>query len=117
MPVSPKPGSSPFCAAWSPSTAAGRSELATGSAGELAARPRPGAGMSTSITHLWRLVRWGRNLARHGALKGIESDPLTPPRVRLLCRVARFGARVPKQPAYAGASQAIGPAALKLGQA
>src|SRR3546814_7714960 len=91
------PGSSPFWAAWSPSTAAGRSELAPGSAGELAARPRPGAGMSTSITHLWRLVRWGRTLARHGALKGIERDPLTPPRVRLLCRVARFGARVPKR--------------------
>src|SRR3546814_16749937 len=90
----------PFWAAWSPSTAAGRSELAPGSAGELAARPRPGAGMSTSITHLWRLVRWGRTLARHGALKGIERDPLTPPRVRLLCRVARFGARVPQQPAY-----------------
>src|SRR3546814_4642017 len=107
----------PFWAAWSPSTAAGRSELAPGSAGELAARPRPGAGMSTSITHLWRLVRWGRTLARHGALKGIERDPLTPPRVRLLCRVARFGARVPKQPAYADAFQAIGPAAIKLGQA
>src|SRR3546814_3565556 len=73
--------------------------------------------MSTSITHLWRLVRWGRTLARHGALKGIERDPLTPPRVRLLCRVARFGARVPKQPAYADAFQAIGPAAIKLGQA
>src|SRR3546814_16822930 len=79
MPVSPKPGSSPFWAAWSPSTAAGRSELAPGSAGELAARPRPGAGMSTSITHLWRLVRWGRTLARHGAPQGIERDPLTDP--------------------------------------
>src|SRR3546814_3832682 len=66
--------------------------------------------MSTSITHLWRLVRWGRTLARHGALNGIERDPLTPPRVRLLCRVARFGARVPKQPAYADAFQALGPA-------
>jgi ubiquinone biosynthesis protein len=73
--------------------------------------------MSTSATHLWRLIRWGRTLARHGALKGIEKDPLTPPRVRLLCRIARLGARVPKQPAYAAAFQAIGPAAIKLGQA
>lgn len=73
--------------------------------------------MSTSITHLWRLIRWGRTLARHGALRGIERDPLTPPRVRLLARIARFGARVPKQPAYADAFQSIGPAAIKLGQA
>ncbi len=73
--------------------------------------------MSTSITHLWRLIRWGRILARHGALKGIERDPMTPPRVRLLCRVARFGAWVPAKPAYADAFQAIGPAAIKLGQA
>src|SRR3546814_9780737 len=73
--------------------------------------------MCTSTARLWLLVRWGRTLPRHGALKGSERDPRTPPRVRLLCRVARFGARVPKQPAYADAFQAIGPAAIKLGQA
>ena len=32
-------------------------------------------------------------------------------------RLARFGARVPKVPAYAEAFRAIGPAAIKLGQA
>ncbi|GAA4812617.1 2-polyprenylphenol 6-hydroxylase [Sphingosinicella ginsenosidimutans] len=67
--------------------------------------------------HVWRLLRWGRVLARHGALRGIERDPNTPPPVRRLCRIARFGARVPKVPAYAEAFQAIGPAAIKLGQA
>jgi len=66
--------------------------------------------------HFWRLLKWGRTLARHGALTGIERDPLTPPRVRRLIRLARLGARVPKQPRYADAFQAIGPAAIKLGQ-
>jgi ubiquinone biosynthesis protein len=67
--------------------------------------------------HLWRLLTWGRTLARHGALGGIERDPLTPPAVRRLARIARFGARVPASPAYADAFEAIGPAAIKLGQA
>ena len=62
------------------------------------------------------MLKWGRTLARHGALSGIERDPLTPAPVRRLIRIARFGARVPKQPAYADAFQAIGPAAIKLGQ-
>jgi len=69
------------------------------------------------VTHLWRLLRWGRTLARHGALKGIEEDPLTPPPVRRLAKLARFGARVPQIPQYALALQEIGPAAIKLGQA
>jgi len=56
-------------------------------------------------------------LARHGALRGIERDPNTPPPVRRLAKLARFGARVPRVPAYAEAFQAIGPAAIKLGQA
>ena len=56
-------------------------------------------------------------LARHGALRGIERDPNTPPPVRRLARIARFGARVPKVPTYAAAFQEIGPAAIKLGQA
>ncbi|MCY7397345.1 MAG: 2-polyprenylphenol 6-hydroxylase [Sphingomonas bacterium] len=73
--------------------------------------------MTTAITHLWRLFKWGRTLARHGALQGIERDPLTPANVRRLLRAARFGLRQPKVPDYAAALQAIGPAAIKLGQA
>jgi ubiquinone biosynthesis protein len=69
------------------------------------------------VIHVWRLLKWGRTLARHGALRGIERDPLTPPAVRRLVRIARLGARVPKLPAYAVAFESIGPAAIKLGQA
>ncbi len=47
---------------------------------------------------------------------GIERDANTPVPVRRLVRLARLGARVPKQPRYAAAFQAIGPAAIKLGQ-
>ena len=73
--------------------------------------------MTTSATHLYRLLKWGRTLARHGALRGIERDPMTPPAVRTLLRLARFGLRQPAVPDYAAALQAIGPAAIKLGQA
>ena len=73
--------------------------------------------MTTSVTHLSRLLKWGRTLARHGALRGIEEDPLTPPPVRRLAKIARFGARIPPTPDYAAALVAIGPAAIKLGQA
>ena len=73
--------------------------------------------MTTPAVHIWRLLKWGRVLARHGALRGIERDPNTPPPVRRLARIARFGARVPKVPTYATAFQDIGPAAIKLGQA
>jgi ubiquinone biosynthesis protein len=66
--------------------------------------------------HLWRLLRWGRTLARHGALAGVERDPAAPPPVRRLARLARLGARVPAVPRYAEAFQAVGPAAIKLGQ-
>ena len=72
--------------------------------------------MTAHITHIVRLLKWGRVLARHGGLRGIERDPLTPAPVRRLARLARIGARVPKQPRYAKAFQAIGPAAIKLGQ-
>ena len=72
--------------------------------------------MASPPVHLWRLLKWGRILARHGALRGIERDPNTPPSVRRLVRIARFGARVPRVPRYADAFQAIGPAAIKLGQ-
>ena len=66
--------------------------------------------------HIWRLLKWGRTLARHGALRGIERDPNTPQQVRRLVRVARFGTMQPRVPDYAAAFQAIGPAAIKLGQ-
>ena len=72
--------------------------------------------MTSSATHLFRLFRWARILARHGALRGIERDRNTPLPVRRLARIARFGARVPAVPRYADALQAIGPAAIKLGQ-
>ena len=42
---------------------------------------------------------------------------MTPPPVRRLARIARFGARIPPTPDYAAALVAIGPAAIKLGQA
>ena len=73
--------------------------------------------MTSSVTHTWRLLKWGRTLARHGALRGIEEDPLTPRQVRRLARIARFGLRMPATPDYAAALVAIGPAAIKLGQA
>ncbi len=72
--------------------------------------------MTRPSTHLWRLLKWGRTLARHGALQGIENDPATPPQFRRLARIARFGARQPATPDYAAALKAIGPAAIKLGQ-
>jgi ubiquinone biosynthesis protein len=73
--------------------------------------------MTRPTTHLLRLMKWLRTLARHGALAGIERDPMTPPQVRRIIRIARFGASVPKVPQYAEAFQACGPAAIKLGQA
>jgi ubiquinone biosynthesis protein len=72
--------------------------------------------LTAPIVHTWRLLKWGRTLARHGALKGLEADPNAPAPVKRLARVARFGARVPAVPRYADAFQAIGPAAIKLGQ-
>jgi len=73
--------------------------------------------VTSPIVHSWRLFRWGRILARHGALRGLERDPNVPPGVRRLFRILRLGARVPKVPRYAEAFEAIGPAAIKLGQA
>ncbi len=73
-------------------------------------------GLTSAATHGWRLWKWGRTLARHGALRGLERDPNTPPRVRRLLRLARLGTFAPKRPRYAAAFQAIGPAAIKLGQ-
>ncbi|KQM14756.1 2-polyprenylphenol 6-hydroxylase [Novosphingobium sp. Leaf2] len=73
--------------------------------------------MTSAVTHITRLLKWGRVLARHGALRGIENDRNAPGPVKRLCRIARFGARVPAEPDYAGAFESIGPAAIKLGQA
>jgi len=67
-------------------------------------------------THIWRLLKWGRTLAKHGALRGIEHDPNTPQPVKRLTRIARLGTIQPRTPDYAAAFQAIGPAAIKLGQ-
>ena len=48
---------------------------------------------------------------------GDRARPADPAAVRRLLRVARFGLRQPAEPDYAAALQAIGPAAIKLGQA
>jgi len=73
-------------------------------------------GLTAPATHILRLLRWGRVLARHGALRIIEEGQNTPAPVRRLCRLARFGTLQPRTPDYAAAFQAIGPAAIKLGQ-
>ncbi len=63
------------------------------------------------------MLRWGRTLARHGALRLIEEGYATPAPVRRLFRLARLGTFQPAVPDYSRAFQAIGPAAIKLGQA
>ena len=72
--------------------------------------------MTQPATHIFRLLKWGRILARHGALRIVEDHPQTPGPVRRLCRIARFGTIQPRKPQYAEAFQDIGPAAIKLGQ-
>lgn len=72
--------------------------------------------MTRPSTHIWRLLKWGRKLAKHGALRGIESDPNAPVQVKRLVRLARLGTFQPATPDYATAFKAIGPAAIKLGQ-
>ena len=74
--------------------------------------------MTQPATHIFRLLSWGRTLARHRALVGIENDPNTPPPVKRLAKVARWLSLTGKagQPDYAMAFKAIGPAAIKLGQ-
>nr|WP_244959035.1 2-polyprenylphenol 6-hydroxylase [Novosphingobium marinum] len=62
------------------------------------------------------MLRWGRTLARHGALRIIEEGRNTPLPVKRLARVARIGTRQPREPDYSAAFRAIGPAAIKLGQ-
>ncbi|MGE3692605.1 MAG: 2-polyprenylphenol 6-hydroxylase [Novosphingobium sp.] len=73
--------------------------------------------MTRPATHILRLLGWGRTLARHGALRIIEDGYNTPAPVKRLCRLARFGTFQPREPDYSRAFQAIGPAAIKLGQA
>ena len=72
--------------------------------------------LTAPATHILRLLRWGRVLARHGALRGIENDANAPAPVKRLARIARFGTFQPREPDYAGAFRDIGPAAIKLGQ-
>ena len=72
--------------------------------------------MTSARTHIFRLLKWGRTLAKHGALRDIEKHKSTPPQVRRLFRIARLGTIQPKEPNYSAALQAIGPAAIKLGQ-
>ncbi len=62
-------------------------------------------------------MRWGRTLAKHGTLRVFEHHADAPLRVRLIARLARFGTFAPKMPRYAVAFTALGPAAIKLGQA
>ena len=63
------------------------------------------------------MIKWGRILARHGVLRPFEDIQDIPASARMLARLARIGLSVPKQPEYAHAFEAIGPAAIKLGQA
>ncbi len=72
--------------------------------------------MTRPSTHIWRLGKWARIAARHGALRGIQHDPNTPAPVKRL--IALFSLLTVKRrvPDYAGAFRAIGPAAIKLGQ-
>lgn len=72
--------------------------------------------MTAHTTHIWRTLKWGRTLARHGALLGVERDPNAPTGIKRLIRLARLGGFPPNPPAYAKAFEQIGPAAVKLGQ-
>ncbi len=73
--------------------------------------------MTSAVVHVARLLRWGRTLAAHGALREIEASPAAPPMLRRLAWVARLGTFAPRVPDYAGAFEKLGPAAVKLGQA
>ena len=72
--------------------------------------------MLMAIRHLGRLLIWGRRMARHGALRPFE-DARLPLIIRLVARVARLGSGAPVTPDFAGGLAAVGPAAIKLGQA
>ncbi len=72
--------------------------------------------MTRPSTHIWRLGKWARIAARHGALRGIQHDPNTPLQVKRLIGLFSIGTLKSRVPDYAGAFRAIGPAAIKLGQ-
>ncbi len=69
-----------------------------------------------ALIHLWRMLVWGRRLARHGALRPFESERL-PFAVRAIAWIARFGTSAPAKPDFAAGLTAVGPAAIKFGQA
>jgi ubiquinone biosynthesis protein len=72
--------------------------------------------MTAPATHIWRLGKWARTLARHGALRGIAADPKTPVPVKRLIQVFSLGTLKSREPDYATAFREIGPAAIKFGQ-
>ncbi len=69
-----------------------------------------------AFIHLWRMLVWGRRLGRHGALRPFE-DRRLPWQARIVARAARFGTGAPVVPDFAAGLRAVGPAAIKLGQA
>ena len=72
--------------------------------------------MTATVTHLWRMLVWGRRLARHGALRPFESAK-APFAMRAVARIARIGTGAPVTSDFAAGLGAVGPAAIKLGQA
>jgi ubiquinone biosynthesis protein len=72
--------------------------------------------MTATIVHLSRMLVWGRRLARHGALRPFE-DKRVPRPLRIVARIARIGTGAPETPDFAAGLAAVGPAAVKLGQA
>ncbi|WP_353218488.1 AarF/UbiB family protein, partial [Sandarakinorhabdus sp.] len=72
--------------------------------------------MLIAARHLWRLLVWGRRMARRGVLRPFEA-PQVPLAIRVVAKVARFGSGAPITPDFAGGLAAVGPAAIKLGQA
>ena len=72
--------------------------------------------MTATVTHLWRMLVWGRALARHGALRPFEAAA-APFGIRAVARIARIGTGAPETPDFAAGLGAVGPAAIKLGQA
>lgn len=69
------------------------------------------------LIHLWRMLVWGRRLARHGALRPFETSDKLPFAVRAIAWIARFGTGAPQKPDFAAGLTAVGPAAIKFGQA
>ncbi|WP_439533127.1 AarF/UbiB family protein [Polymorphobacter sp.] len=69
-----------------------------------------------ALVHLWRMLVWGRRLAGHGALRPFESVR-APMALRVIARIARIGTGAPLVPDFAGGLTAVGPAAIKFGQA